>query len=99
MALQAPSESLPPIEMTDLPFLDRETSSCACARAGSAVPTCICATASRSRGICRSCSAFLALAPEVPVRTTVTRYPLEQAEQALADLLAGAFEGAAVLVP
>ncbi len=44
-------------------------------------------------------AAFLALAPQVPVRTTVTTYPLAQAEQALADLRAGAFEGAAVLRP
>ncbi|MCL2418614.1 MAG: zinc-dependent alcohol dehydrogenase family protein [Conexibacteraceae bacterium] len=43
--------------------------------------------------------AFLALAPHVPVVTTVTTYPLEQAEQALADLRAGAFEGAAVVIP
>jgi propanol-preferring alcohol dehydrogenase len=42
---------------------------------------------------------FLALAPEVPVRTTVTTYPLARAEQALSDLRAGAFEGAAVLLP
>jgi propanol-preferring alcohol dehydrogenase len=42
---------------------------------------------------------FLKLAPEVPVRTTVTTYPLAKAEQALADLRAGAFEGAAVLLP
>ena len=42
---------------------------------------------------------FLALAPQVPVRTTVTTYPLEQAEQALADLRAGRFEGSAVIVP
>jgi propanol-preferring alcohol dehydrogenase len=42
---------------------------------------------------------FLALAPEVPVRTTVTTYPLAKAEQALTDLRAGAFEGAAVLLP
>ncbi len=42
---------------------------------------------------------FLKLAPEVPVRTTVTTYPLANAEQALADLRAGAFEGAAVLLP
>ncbi|MDW5593534.1 zinc-dependent alcohol dehydrogenase family protein [Conexibacter stalactiti] len=40
---------------------------------------------------------FLALAPHVPLRTAVTTYPLEAAEQALADLRAGAFEGAAVL--
>jgi propanol-preferring alcohol dehydrogenase len=42
---------------------------------------------------------FLALAPEVPVHTTVTTYPLARAEQALADLRAGAFEGTAVLSP
>ena len=42
---------------------------------------------------------FLALAPQVPVRTTITTYPLAQAEQALADLRAGAFEGTAVLLP
>jgi propanol-preferring alcohol dehydrogenase len=42
---------------------------------------------------------FLVLAPKVPVRTTVTTYPLERAEQALADLRAGRFEGSAVIVP
>jgi propanol-preferring alcohol dehydrogenase len=42
---------------------------------------------------------FLALAPQVPVRTTITTYRLEQAEQALADLRAGAFSGTAVLIP
>ncbi len=42
---------------------------------------------------------FLALAPKVPVRTTVTTYPLERAEDALADLRAGAFEGSAVILP
>jgi alcohol dehydrogenase, propanol-preferring len=42
---------------------------------------------------------FLALAPEVPVRTTVTTYPLEAAAEALEDLRAGRFNGAAVLVP
>jgi propanol-preferring alcohol dehydrogenase len=41
---------------------------------------------------------FLALAPEVPVRTEVTPYPLEQANQALDDLRAGRFDGAAVIV-
>jgi len=40
---------------------------------------------------------FLALAPAVPLRTEVRSYPLDGAEQALADLRAGAFEGAAVL--
>ena len=42
---------------------------------------------------------LLALAPQVPIRTTVTRYPLEQTEEALADLRAGRFEGSAVIVP
>ncbi len=42
---------------------------------------------------------FLPLAPQVPVRTRVTTYPLEQANEALADLRAGRFTGAAVLVP
>jgi alcohol dehydrogenase, propanol-preferring len=42
---------------------------------------------------------FLTLAEQVPVRTTVTTYPLEQAEDALADLRAGRFEGTAVIVP
>jgi propanol-preferring alcohol dehydrogenase len=42
---------------------------------------------------------FLALAPQVPVRTTTTTYRLDQAEQALADLRAGAFSGTAVLIP
>jgi propanol-preferring alcohol dehydrogenase len=42
---------------------------------------------------------FLPLAPQVPVRTHVTTYPLEQANEALADLRAGRFTGAAVLVP
>jgi propanol-preferring alcohol dehydrogenase len=42
---------------------------------------------------------FIALAPKVPVRTTITKYPLEEAETALADLRAGRFEGTAVIVP
>jgi alcohol dehydrogenase, propanol-preferring len=41
---------------------------------------------------------FLDLAPRVPVHTTVTEYPLAQAEQALGDLRDGAFTGSAVLV-
>jgi propanol-preferring alcohol dehydrogenase len=40
---------------------------------------------------------FIALAPQVPVRTEVSVYPLEQANQALEDLRAGRFRGAAVL--
>jgi propanol-preferring alcohol dehydrogenase len=42
---------------------------------------------------------FLALAPKVPVRTTVTTYPLERTEQALDDLREGRVEGTAVIVP
>ena len=42
---------------------------------------------------------FLALAPQVPVRTSVTTYELARAEEALSDLRAGAFTGAAVVVP
>jgi propanol-preferring alcohol dehydrogenase len=45
----------------------------------------------------RDAEEFLALAPRVPVRTAVTTYPLERANEALADLRAGAFSGAAVL--
>ena len=42
---------------------------------------------------------FLRLAPEMGIVTRTTRYPLAQANEALADLRAGRFEGAAVLVP
>src|SRR5579859_3650851 len=42
---------------------------------------------------------LLALARQIPIRTTVTVYGLEEAEQALADLRAGTFDGTAVLVP
>jgi propanol-preferring alcohol dehydrogenase len=42
---------------------------------------------------------FLRLAPEIGIVTQTTAYPLQQANQALADLRAGRFEGAAVLVP
>jgi propanol-preferring alcohol dehydrogenase len=41
---------------------------------------------------------FLALAPRVPVRTTIHPYPLEEANRALEDLRAGRVHGAAVLV-
>lgn len=41
---------------------------------------------------------FLAIAQEVPVHTTVTTYPLAEAERALSDLRDGRFEGSAVLV-
>ena len=42
---------------------------------------------------------FLRLAPEIGIVTQTTRYPLERANQALDDLRAGRFEGAAVLAP
>jgi len=42
---------------------------------------------------------FLALAPQVPVKTRVSSYPLQDANEALADLRAGRFTGAAVIVP
>jgi len=42
---------------------------------------------------------FLQLAPQMNIVTKTTIYPLIQANQALADLRAGRFEGAAVLVP
>lgn len=42
---------------------------------------------------------FLRLAPEIGIVTKTTSYPLKQANQALADLRAGRFDGAAVLMP
>jgi len=41
---------------------------------------------------------FLALAPEVPVRTMATPFPLEEANEALKALRGGEIRGAAVLV-
>jgi propanol-preferring alcohol dehydrogenase len=40
---------------------------------------------------------LLRLAEEIPIRTTTVSYPLERANEALADLKAGRFQGAAVL--
>ena len=40
---------------------------------------------------------LLKLAPRVPIKTTITTYELDQAEDALADLRAGRFEGTAVI--
>ena len=42
---------------------------------------------------------FLRLVAEIDIVTKTTSYPLNQANQALADLRAGSFEGAAVLIP
>jgi propanol-preferring alcohol dehydrogenase len=42
---------------------------------------------------------FLGQAPRMGIVTKTTRYPLRQANQALDDLRAGRFDGAAVLMP
>ena len=42
---------------------------------------------------------FLALAPQVPVRTHVTTFALAEAEAALDAVRAGSIEGAAVIIP
>ena len=42
---------------------------------------------------------FLTIAPEAGVATTTVRYRLEQTNDALADLRAGALQGAAVICP
>ncbi len=54
----------------------------------------ICSVANLTR---RDADEFLALAPQVPVRTTTTRFKLEEANEALAQLRHGKLEGAAVL--
>ena len=55
----------------------------------------VCSVANLTR---RDGDEFLALAPEVPVRTEVVSYPLEQANEALARLREGRIRGAAVLL-
>jgi alcohol dehydrogenase, propanol-preferring len=42
---------------------------------------------------------FLAIAPQAGIKTEITRYPLEHANEALTDLRAGRLQGAAVLIP
>lgn len=56
----------------------------------------ICSVANLTR---RDGEEFLALAPQVPVRTETQTFPLEQANEALHALRSGALSGAAVLVP
>ncbi len=56
----------------------------------------ICSVANLTR---RDGQEFLALAPQVPVRTETHTFPLEQANEALHALRSGALTGAAVLVP
>ncbi len=45
----------------------------------------------------RDAEEFMEIAPNVPVRTVITKYPLAHANRALADLRAGRLHGAAVL--
>ncbi|HEB90939.1 MAG TPA: zinc-binding alcohol dehydrogenase family protein [Deltaproteobacteria bacterium] len=47
----------------------------------------------------RDAEDFLAIAPRVPVKTQVTPYPLDRANEALNDLRTGHLVGAAVLIP
>jgi len=47
----------------------------------------------------RNAREFLALAPQVPVRTAIETFPLEQANEALDRLRQGSINGAAVLLP
>ena len=55
----------------------------------------ICSVANLTR---RDGEEFLPLAAKIPVKTEVTTYPLEKANEALNDLRAGRFSGAGVLV-
>jgi alcohol dehydrogenase, propanol-preferring len=54
----------------------------------------VCSVANLTR---RDGAEFLELAPKVPVQTHINPYPLEAANEALEDLRAGRFRGAAVL--
>jgi propanol-preferring alcohol dehydrogenase len=56
----------------------------------------ICSVANLTR---RDGMEFLALAPRVPVQTTVRTFPLAEANDALEQLRAGRIQGAAVLLP
>ena len=42
---------------------------------------------------------FLALAPQIPIQTQVSAFPLTEANEALESLRSGEIKGAAVLVP
>jgi len=54
----------------------------------------VCSVANLTR---RDAEEFMKIAPKVPVRTTTQPFPLEQANEALAQLRDGRLEGAAVL--
>ena len=45
----------------------------------------------------RDGEAFLSVAPRIPIRTRVTAFPLEEANDALAALRSGTLTGAAVI--
>lgn len=55
----------------------------------------VCSVANLTR---QDAEEFLSLAPKIPIKTTITPYPLEQANQALDDLRHGKFSGGAVIV-
>ena len=56
----------------------------------------LCSVANLTR---RDAQEFLALAPRIPVQTTVEPFPLRQANEAVARLRGGKLSGAAVLIP
>jgi alcohol dehydrogenase, propanol-preferring len=56
----------------------------------------VCSVANLTR---RDGEDFFALAPRVPVRTTVEMFPLNEANEALERVRKGQIKGAAVLVP
>ena len=56
----------------------------------------LCSVANLTR---RDGEEFFALAPRIPVRTTVQTFPLVEANEAIVRLRAGKLQGAAVLVP
>ncbi len=56
----------------------------------------LCSVANLTR---RDAEEFFALAPRVPVRTTVQTFPLSEANEALERLRSGSIKGAAVLLP
>jgi len=56
----------------------------------------VCSVANLTR---RDANDFLAIAPQVPVKTTVQTFALEQANEALHHLRTGQIQGAAVLLP
>jgi propanol-preferring alcohol dehydrogenase len=56
----------------------------------------LCSVANLTR---RDGEEFLQLAPMIPIRTEVQRFPLSDANEALTRLREGRLQGAAVLVP